>query len=296
MPSTPQHSIAFELTGNTGNETKLEKMGPSVQPDHVEDLDFPMAPALPKIKNNKTVSKRINSAGGVPPKLTSENEIPGKEKLRKAVSVGGSPKKVSPANGGGPVKSKLVGWGSKKVTPSGSPTKLETDAGDGPKITDEDLSPLKAPAPDVWIPKHSLPATESPGTLEELVNEPIFLEPDKKQMQTLTNSNNLLDEELITEELRLDEKDKNDGGMEVGLYTVRREALSKGELGGWEWTRTGFNLDPGLSVSKGTHHREYFVSSRVHGGAEIMVSRNHGDFSQLHRALQTRWRGNLQCC
>ena len=270
-------------------------MGPSVQPDldtvrpQVEDHDFPMAPALPKIKNNKTVSKRTNSAGGLPPKLTSDTESPGKEKLRKSVSVGGSPKKVSPPNGGGPVKSKLVGWGSKKVTPSGSPTKLETD-GDGPKITDEggDLSPLKAP-PDLWIPK---PPVESPGTLEELVNEPIFVEPDKKQMQ-LTHSNNLLDEELITEELRMEEREDKNDGMEVGLYTVRREAMSKGELGGgWQWTRTGFNLDPEISVSKGTHHREYLVSSSVHG-AEIMVSRTHKDFSQLHRALQTRWRGNL---
>ena len=79
-------------------------MGPSVQPDHdtvrphVEDHDFPMAPALPKIKNNKTVSKRTNSDGGVPPKLTSDTESPGKEKLRKSVSVGGSPKKVAPPN------------------------------------------------------------------------------------------------------------------------------------------------------------------------------------------------------
>ena len=276
-----------------------------MQPDHeaarpqVEDLDFPMAPALPKIKNNneRSVAKRTNSAGGVPPKLTSDTESPGKDK-RKAVSVGGSPKKVSPVNGGGPLKSKLVGWGSKKVTPSGSPTKLETD-GDGLKMMDEggdksekvggDMSPLKA-ATDVWIPKQSLPG-ESPGTLEELVNEPVFLEPDKKQKHLhLTHSDNLLNEELITEELRMEEREEKNDRMEVGLFMVRREGrVSKGELGGWEWTRTGFNPDPGFSVVKGTHHQEYLVSSRVHG-AEIMVNRTHNDFSQLHRALQTRWR------
>ena len=316
MPSTPQHSIAFEPCQigpipNPGTQTKLGSMGPSLQPDHdpvrthVEDPDFPMAPALPKIRNNneRSVAKRTNSAGGGPPKLTSATKTPGKEK-RKAVSVGGSPKKVPPANGGGPVKSKLVGWGSKKVTPIGSPTKLETD-GYGPKITDAggdnsekavlegDMSLPKAP-PDVWIPKHS-PSVDSPGTLEELVDEPIFLDLDKKQKHLqLTHSNNLLDEELITEELRMDERVEKNDVMEVGLYMVRREAMSKGELGGWQWTRTGFNPDPGLSVVKGTHHREYLVSSRVHG-AEIMVSRTHNDFSQLHRALQTRLRGNLEC-
>lgn len=172
-------------------------MGPSLQPDHdavrphLEDLDFPMAPALPRIKNNneRSVGKRTNSAGAAPPKLTSDAGTPGNDK-RKAVSVGGSPKKVPLANGKGPVKSKLIGWGSKKVTPSGSPTKLETD-GDGLKITDAggdnsenttlqgDKSPLKA-TPDVWIPKHSL-SVESPGTLEELVDEPIFLDLDKNQ-------------------------------------------------------------------------------------------------------------------
>lgn len=106
----------------------------------------------------------------------------------------------------------------------------------------------------------------------------------------MTHSNNLLDEELITEELRMEEREEKNEVMEVGLYTVRREAVSKGDLGGWQWTRTGFNPDPGLSVVKGTHHREYLVSSRVHG-AEIMVSRTHNDFSKLHQALQTRLRG-----
>ena len=189
---------------------------------------------------------------------------------------------------------------SKKVTPYGSPTKLETD-GEGLKITgisentalEGDASPLKAP-PDVWIPKHSL-SSESPGTLEELVDEPIFLDLDKNQKYLqLTHSNNLLDEELITEELRMEEREENNEVMEVGLYTVRREGMSKGELGDWQWTRPGFNPDPGLSVVKGTHHREYLVSSRVHG-AEIMVSRTHNDFSKLHQALQTRLRGNLLC-
>ena len=75
--------------------------------------------------------------------------------------------------------------------------------------------------------------------------------------------------------------------MEVGLFTVKREVASKGEVGGWQWTRTGFNPDLGLAVVKAAHQGEYLVASRVHG-AEIMVARSHKDFSQLHRALQTR--------
>ena len=306
MPSTPQHSIAFEPCHigpslNPGNQANLGSMPPTIQPEsmrpHVEDLDFPMAPALPKIKNNdeRPVPKRINSAGAGQPKVSPDAESPGKAQ-RKSVSVGGSPKKISPAGsrGGQAVKSKLVGWASKKVTPTGSVTKLKTGE-DGLDITDDntekavkgvEINPQKAPA-DVWIPKNSLPG-ESPGTLEELVVEPKFLEVDQKQKHLqLTQSKNLLDEELITEELRMEEpKEKNDH-MEIGLYMVRREAMSKGELGGWQWTRTGFNPDPGLAVVPGNHHREYLVSSRVHG-AEIMVSRTHSDFSQLHQALQTR--------
>ena len=82
MPSTPQHSIAFEPCHigpslNPGNQANLGSMPPTIQPEsmrpHVEDLDFPMAPALPKIKNNdeRPVPKRINSAGAGQPKVSA---------------------------------------------------------------------------------------------------------------------------------------------------------------------------------------------------------------------------------
>ena len=300
MPSTPQHDIAFEPShvgqGPAPARSDQTKLRDIVRPEdrrpYVEDLDFPRTSVLPKIRNNneQPVVMRINSAGVASPNKSPNAKSPENEE-RKTAFVGSSPKKAPPAKGGGPPKSKQVGWGSKKVSPDGSQIQLKPDdnvqqkpevSSPSPDKENDRSSEKKASYPDVWIPNNN-------GTLEELAasaRPPIFFEMDKIQKSNQHDS--LLDEELITEELKMEERaERSEMMMEVGLFTVKREVASKGEVGGWQWTRTGFNPDLGLAVVKAAHQREYLVASRVHG-AEIMVARSHKDFSQLHRALQTR--------
>ena len=125
---------------------------------------------------------RINSAGVASPNKSPNAKSPEKDE-RKIASVGSSPKKASPAKGGGPPKSKQVGWGSKKVSPDGSQIQLKPDdsvhqkpevSSPSPDKENDRSSEKKASYPDVWIPNN--------GTLEELAacaRPPIFFEMDK---------------------------------------------------------------------------------------------------------------------